>query len=73
MDLSSWFEAGGHSDREVLWQDDERVVCRAWRYGSDGDRLRHTSNLDEKHILEFSHAMPNREEIASAAGRTPAW
>ena len=33
------FDAGRHSGfDEVLWQDDQRVVCRTWRYGPDGDR-----------------------------------
>ena len=39
MNPSSWFDAGGDSSvREVLWEDDERVVCRTWRDGADGDR-----------------------------------
>jgi hypothetical protein len=39
MNPPSWFDAGGHSGvGEVLWQDDERVVCRAWRYGPDRNR-----------------------------------
>src|SRR6516225_10835906 len=31
---------GTDSGGEVLWQDDERVVRRAWRYGPDGGRHR---------------------------------
>ena len=39
MNPSSWFGAGGHNSvGEVLWQDGERVVCRGWRDGADGDR-----------------------------------
>ena len=40
MNPPSCFDAGGHSsDREVLWQDNERIVRRAWGY--DPDRGRH--------------------------------
>src|SRR5262245_41576917 len=40
MNPSSWFNAGGHDDgtHEVLWRDNERVVCRTWRLGADGGR-----------------------------------
>jgi serine/threonine protein kinase len=35
---SSWFGAGEESRLQVLWEDGERVYCRGWRDGSDGDR-----------------------------------
>src|SRR5258708_3948750 len=36
---SSWFGADGQNGvAEVLWQDGERVVCRRWRDGANGDR-----------------------------------
>jgi PAS domain S-box-containing protein len=38
MNLSSWFDAGGDSKLQVLWEDGERVFCRGWRDGVDGDR-----------------------------------
>jgi PAS domain S-box-containing protein len=35
----SWLPANGQKTvGEVLWQDRERVVCRRWREGADGDR-----------------------------------
>ena len=37
MNPSSWFDAGGHSRLQVLWEDGERVFCRGWR-DADGDR-----------------------------------
>jgi PAS domain S-box-containing protein len=39
MNPSSWFGASGHNSiGEVLWEDGERVVCRRWRDGADGER-----------------------------------
>jgi PAS domain S-box-containing protein len=38
MNPSSWFGAGGDSSLEVLWEDSERVFCRGWCNGVDGDR-----------------------------------
>src|SRR5260370_24910574 len=39
MDVSSRFGTSGHNSvGEVLWQDRERVVCRRWRDGANGDR-----------------------------------
>src|SRR6202034_2030160 len=36
--LSSWFGAGGDSSLRVLWEDGERVFCKGWRLGADGNR-----------------------------------
>jgi serine/threonine protein kinase len=39
MNAASSFESGRKSgDEEALWQDSERVVCRRWHNGADGDR-----------------------------------
>jgi serine/threonine protein kinase len=38
MNLSSWFDVGGHSGLRVAWEDGDRVFCRGWRGGDDGDR-----------------------------------
>ncbi len=38
MNPSSWFDADGDSNLQVLWEDGERVVCRRWRDSADGDR-----------------------------------
>jgi hypothetical protein len=38
MNPSSWFGPGGDNTLEVLWDDDERVFCRRWRDGADGNR-----------------------------------
>ena len=39
MKPSSWFDVDGqNSPLEVLWEDSERVFCRTWRDGADGDR-----------------------------------
>src|SRR5229473_5775706 len=38
MNLSSSFGAGGASSLTVLCEDGERVLCRGWRDGGDGDR-----------------------------------
>ena len=39
MNRSSWTGAGGQDSLpEVLWEDGERVLCRTWRDGADGDR-----------------------------------
>jgi PAS domain S-box-containing protein len=38
MNLSSWFDAGGNSGLQVLWEDGDRVLCRGWRNGVDGER-----------------------------------
>ena len=37
MNLSSWFDAGGNSRLQTLWEDGERVFCKGWRHGLDGD------------------------------------
>src|SRR5258706_8926873 len=34
----SWFGAGGDRGLQVLWEDGERVFCRGWRLGADGNR-----------------------------------
>jgi hypothetical protein len=38
MKPSSWFGAGGDRSLEPLWEDGERVFCRGWRHGTDGNR-----------------------------------
>ena len=38
MDLSSRLGAEGEDDLQVLWEDGERVLCRGWRLGADGNR-----------------------------------
>ncbi|SDR58981.1 PAS domain S-box-containing protein [Rhizobiales bacterium GAS113] len=39
MNPTSWFDADGENGRlEVLYEDRERVFCRTWRDGADGDR-----------------------------------
>ena len=38
MNPSSWFGTGGDNTLEVLWEDGERVFCRRWLDGADGDR-----------------------------------
>jgi PAS domain S-box-containing protein len=38
MNPSSWFDDGGYNSLRVLWEDGERVFCRGWREGADGDR-----------------------------------
>jgi serine/threonine protein kinase len=38
MNPSSWFGTGSDNSLEVLWEDDERVFCRRWRDGADGNR-----------------------------------
>ena len=35
---SSWIGAGADSSLQVVWQDGERVFCRGWREGADGNR-----------------------------------
>jgi PAS domain S-box-containing protein len=37
MNPSSWVDAGGEG-LQVVWEDDERVLCRGWRGGAGGDR-----------------------------------
>ena len=38
MNPSSLFDAVGVSKVEVLWEDGERLLCRGWRDGVDGDQ-----------------------------------
>jgi len=38
MNPSSWFGADGDRIPEVLWEDGERLFCRGWRDGVDGNR-----------------------------------
>jgi PAS domain S-box-containing protein len=38
MISSPWFDVGGDSGLRVVWEDGDRVFCRAWRDGADGDR-----------------------------------
>jgi PAS domain S-box-containing protein len=38
MNPSSWFDVGGDSGLRVVWEDGDRVFCRGWRDGADGDR-----------------------------------
>jgi hypothetical protein len=38
LNPSSRFGVDGDSGFQVLWEDGERVFCRAWRRGGDGDR-----------------------------------
>jgi serine/threonine protein kinase len=35
---SSRFDVGEHSDLRVVWEDGDRVFCRGWRDGADGNR-----------------------------------
>jgi hypothetical protein len=37
MSPSSWFDAGPGSP-QVAWEDGDRVFCRGWRDGADGDQ-----------------------------------
>jgi PAS domain S-box-containing protein len=38
MNPSSWFDVGGDGGLRVVWEDGDRVFCRGWRDGADGDR-----------------------------------
>ena len=38
MNPSSWFDAGPGSTLQVVWEDGDRVFCRGWRDGADGDQ-----------------------------------
>ncbi|SDT50296.1 trifunctional serine/threonine-protein kinase/ATP-binding protein/sensor histidine kinase [Bradyrhizobium canariense] len=38
MISSSWFDVGGDSGLRVVWEDGDRVFCRGWRDGADGNR-----------------------------------
>src|SRR3981189_3309522 len=38
MSPSSWFDAGPGSSPRVVWEDGDRVFCRGWRDGADGDQ-----------------------------------
>jgi PAS domain S-box-containing protein len=38
MNPSSWFDAGVDRRLQVLWEDGERIFCRRWRDGADGDQ-----------------------------------
>jgi PAS domain S-box-containing protein len=38
MMSSSWFDAEGDSGLQILWEDGDRVFCRGWRDGIDGNR-----------------------------------
>src|SRR6516164_2780146 len=35
---SSWIGAGADSSLQVVWQDGERVFCKGWHEGADGNR-----------------------------------
>ena len=37
MNPSTRFDADGDSDFQALWQDRDRVFCRGWRLGADGN------------------------------------
>jgi serine/threonine protein kinase len=38
MNRSSWLGADGGNSLQLLWEDGERVFCRGWRLGVDGNR-----------------------------------
>jgi hypothetical protein len=38
MTSSSWFDDGSDSSLRVVWEDGDRVFCRGWRDGADGNR-----------------------------------
>src|SRR5260370_40088196 len=38
MTPSSGLDAGVDSSFQFLWEDGERILCRRWRDGADGDR-----------------------------------
>ncbi len=38
MNPSFRFDAEGDRSLQVLWEDGERVFCRGWRQGGDGNR-----------------------------------
>jgi len=38
MNPSSWFDSGVDGSLQMLWEDGERIFCRKWRDGADGDR-----------------------------------
>src|SRR5258706_2794293 len=37
LNPSTRFDADGDSNFQVLWQDRDRVFCRGWRLGADGN------------------------------------
>jgi PAS domain S-box-containing protein len=37
MNPSSWFDAGGGRNLRVMWDDGDRVFCKGWRDGADGN------------------------------------
>ena len=38
MSPTHWVDADGDSNFQVLWEDGDRVFCRAWRPGADGSQ-----------------------------------
>jgi serine/threonine protein kinase len=38
MISSRWFDIGDDNGLHVVWEDGDRVFCRAWRDGADGSR-----------------------------------
>src|SRR5437762_7348126 len=38
MNPSSWFDSRMDSSLQMLWEDGERIFCRKWRDGVDGER-----------------------------------
>jgi serine/threonine protein kinase len=38
LNPSTQFDADGDSNFQVLWEDGDRVFCRGWRLGADGNR-----------------------------------
>jgi hypothetical protein len=38
MISSFWFDVGENNGLRVVWEDGDRVFCKGWRDGADGNR-----------------------------------
>ena len=72
LDPTSWSGADRENSFQVLWEDGDRVLCRGWRQGANGDRnavltlLPVAEHPTRASLERLAHAYALRDELDGA-------
>ena len=77
MISSPWFDIGDDNGLQLVWEDGDRVFCRAWRDGADGNRkavlvvLPAAEPPTSDSLNRLAHEYGLKDHLNSACGGAP--